>query len=70
MSVLELEDNELELRSLLTMARLASSFTLGFVVANHTPLLDEACEWLGKQLGGDAVSVVPLEPTTKPTCST
>jgi tetratricopeptide (TPR) repeat protein len=56
----EADDNELELRSLATMVRLASRFTLGFVVSNQPRLLEGAVTRLRYDLGADAVAVVTV----------
>ncbi|MGH2770520.1 MAG: hypothetical protein ACRDJF_08390, partial [Actinomycetota bacterium] len=49
-------ENELELRALATMVRLASRFTLGFVVANQPSLLEAARRALAEVLGEEGVA--------------
>ncbi|MGI8983652.1 MAG: tetratricopeptide repeat protein [Acidimicrobiales bacterium] len=53
-------ENELELRSLTTMAKLATGFTLGFVVTNQPRLADSARHALAAAVGEEGVGVLRL----------
>ncbi len=53
-------ENELELRALTTMVRLASRFTLGFVVANQPRLLQAARRALAGALGEGGVALLQV----------